>query len=76
MEKNAVNSIVVAGLTTSDCVRATVIDGLQHNYAAFVVPEACGDRNLNARHASLHDMHAKYAIMDPVKKLCSHILSL
>jgi nicotinamidase-related amidase len=76
LEKNAVDSIVVVGLTTSGCVRATVIDGLQHNYPVFVVPEACGDRNLSAHHASLHDMHAKYAMVISAKDLCTHILSL
>ena len=67
---------MVVGLTTSGCVRATVVDGLQHNYPVFVVPEACGDRNLSAHHASLHDMHAKYAVVMPAKELCAHILSL
>ena len=76
LEKNAVDSIVVVGLTTSGCVRATVVDGLQHNYPVFVVPEACGDRNLSAHQASLHDMHAKYAVVMPAKDLCAHILSL
>ena len=76
LEKNAVDSIVVVGLTTSGCVRATVVDGLQHNFPVFVVPEACGDRNLSAHQASLHDMHAKYAVVMPAKELCAHILSL
>jgi nicotinamidase-related amidase len=76
LEKNAVDSIVVVGLTTSGCVRATVVDGLQHNYPVFVVPEACGDRNLSAHQASLHDMHAKYAVVMPVKDLCALIFSL
>jgi maleamate amidohydrolase len=76
LEKKSVDSIVVVGLTTSGCVRATVVDGLQHNYPVFVVPEACGDRNVNAHHASLHDMHAKYAVVKPAQELCAHILSL
>jgi maleamate amidohydrolase len=76
LEKNAVDSIVVVGLTTSGCVRATVVDGLQHNFPVFVVPEACGDRNLSAHHASLHDMHAKYAVVIPAEDLCAQVLSL
>ena len=76
LEKTSVDSIVVVGLTTSGCVRATVVDGLQYNYPVFVVPEACGDRNLSAHHASLHDMHAKYAMVISAKDLCTHILSL
>ncbi len=56
-----VDSLVVTGLTTSGCVRATVVDGLQHNYPVFVPEQACGDRNLEAHKANLHDMNAKYA---------------
>jgi len=76
LETNAVDSIVVVGLTTSGCVRATVVDGLQHNYPVFVAPEACGDRNVSAHKASLHDMHAKYALVVPTQELCSQILAL
>ncbi len=56
-----VDSLVVTGLTTSGCVRATVVDGLQHNYPVVVAEEAVGDRNQDAHKANLHDMHAKYA---------------
>lgn len=56
-----VDSLVVTGLTTSGCVRATVVDGLQHDYPVFVPREAVGDRNAQAHEANLHDMHAKYA---------------
>lgn len=55
------DSLVVTGLTTSGCVRASVIDGLQHNYVVWVPQEAVGDRNADAHVANLHDMHAKYA---------------
>ncbi|WP_026376554.1 isochorismatase family protein [Aestuariibacter salexigens] len=54
------DSLVISGLTTSGCVRATAVDGLQHNYPVVVVREACGDRNLMAHHANLHDINAKY----------------
>lgn len=76
LKKEAVDSIVVVGLTTSGCVRATVVDGLQHNYPVFVVPEACGDRNQSAHYASLHDLHAKYAEVVPAKGLCAQVLKL
>lgn len=55
------DSLVVTGLTTSGCVRATVVDGLQHDYPVVVPREAVGDRNTQAHAANLHDMHAKYA---------------
>ncbi len=55
------DSLVVTGLTTSGCVRATVVDGLQHDYPVFVPEEAVGDRNPDAHASNLFDMHAKYA---------------
>ena len=55
------DSVVVAGLTTSGCVRATAVDALQHDYPVVVVREAVGDRDAAAHTANLHDLHAKYA---------------
>jgi nicotinamidase-related amidase len=56
-----VDSVVVTGLTTSGCVRATVLDAMQHNFPVQVPAEAVGDRNPAAHQANLFDMHAKYA---------------
>lgn len=56
-----VDTLIVTGLTTSGCVRATVVDGLQHDYVVIVAEEAVGDRNAEAHAANLFDMHAKYA---------------
>lgn len=55
-----VDSLVVTGLTTSGCVRATAVDGLQHDYHVVVPREAVGDRNPDAHDANLFDLHAKY----------------
>lgn len=54
------DSIVMGGLTTSGCVRATAVDGLQHDYRVVVVREATGDRNATAHESNLYDLHAKY----------------
>ena len=56
-----VDSLVVTGLTTSGCVRATAVDGLQHDYRVVVPREAVGDRNPEAHEANLFDLDAKYA---------------
>ena len=55
-----VDSLVVTGLTTSGCVRATAVDGLQYDYPVQVPREAVGDRNMDAHEANLFDLHAKY----------------
>ena len=56
-----VDSVVVTELTTSGCVRATAVDGLQNNYRVVVPREACGDRDPTAHEANLYDLNAKYA---------------
>jgi maleamate amidohydrolase len=55
-----VDSLVVTGLTTSGCVRATAVDGLQYDYKVVVPAEAVGDRNMDAHRANLFDLNAKY----------------
>jgi len=55
-----VDSLVVTGLTTSGCVRATAVDGLQYDYAVVVAADAVDDRNQQAHEANLFDMNAKY----------------
>ena len=63
------DSLVVTGLTTSGCVRATAVDGLQHDYRVVVPCEAVGDRNAAAHAANLFDLDAKYADVVSVAEL-------
>lgn len=56
-----VDSLVVCGVSTSGCVRASVVDGFSHGYPTFVVEDACFDRSWFAHCANLFDMNAKYA---------------
>lgn len=67
------DSLVVTGLTTSGCVRATVVDGLQHDYRVFVPREAVGDRNPRAHESNLFDMDAKYADVLSVDELLAEL---
>jgi nicotinamidase-related amidase len=69
LREQGADSLVVTGLTTSGCVRATVVDGLQHDYPVLVPEEAVADRNADAHAANLHDMHAKYAEVLPLHEL-------
>ncbi|MCK8514936.1 isochorismatase family protein [Methylonatrum kenyense] len=55
-----VDGVIVTGLTTSGCVRATAVDALQYNYRVVVPREAVGDRDLRAHYANLRDLGVKY----------------
>lgn len=54
------DTLVIAGVTTSGCVRATAIDSLQHGYRTIVPADAVGDRAAGPHRANLFDIDAKY----------------
>ncbi|MEL0251463.1 MAG: isochorismatase family protein, partial [Novosphingobium sp.] len=56
-----VDSVILTGLTTSGCVRASCVDAMSHGFRTAVVAEACGDRHAGPHEANLFDMNAKYA---------------
>lgn len=55
-----VDTLVIAGVTTSGCVRATAVDSLQHGYRTIVPADAVGDRAEGPHQANLFDINAKY----------------
>ncbi|WP_331763625.1 isochorismatase family cysteine hydrolase [Streptomyces anthocyanicus] len=55
------DTVIVTGMTTSGCVRATVLDAFQYNFNVVVPYECCADRSQISHKVSLFDMHMKYA---------------
>ena len=68
-----VDSLVITGLTTSGCVRATAVDGLQHEFQVVIAEEAVGDRNQDAHKANLFDLDAKYADVQSVDQILKQL---
>lgn len=60
-----VDTVIVTGCTTSGCIRATVLDAMQHGYVPIVPEELVGDRHPDPHAANLFDMAAKYAEVMP-----------
>ena len=56
-----VDTLLITGLSTSGCVRATAVDACQYGFKPFVVRDACGDRHSAPHEANLFDLQAKYA---------------
>lgn len=54
-----VDTLLICGLTTSGCVRASAVDALQHGYIPIVVREATGDRDERPHEANLFDISKK-----------------
>jgi maleamate amidohydrolase len=73
---NSCDSLIVTGASTSGCVRATVVDALQHGYRPIVPREAVGDRNQAAHDANLYDIDAKYGDVVSAEDVLAHLEEL
>ena len=73
---NRCDSLIVTGASTSGCVRATVVDALQHGYRPIVPRDAVGDRNPAAHEANLFDIDAKYGDVVSVDEVLAHLNEL
>jgi maleamate amidohydrolase len=71
-----VDTLLITGLSTSGCVRATALDACQHGFLPFVVREACGDRHPGPHEANLFDLQAKYAEVISETEAIAHISAL
>jgi len=70
-----VDTLLIAGLSTSGCVRATAVDAVQHGFIPVVVREAVGDRDPRPHEASLFDLQAKYADVEGLEEVLAHLRS-
>lgn len=61
-----IDTLIIGGVSTSGCVRASALDACQNNVVPIVVPEACGDRDPEIHRANLFDLGAKYADVVPL----------
>jgi maleamate amidohydrolase len=61
LTSQGIDTLLMTGLSTSGCVRATCVDCCSHGFIPIVVREAVGDRHPAPHEANLFDMNAKYA---------------
>lgn len=56
-----IDTVVLVGVSTSGCIRASGVDAVQHGFVPLVVRDAVGDRDRGPHDAALYDLQAKYA---------------
>ncbi|EMD88227.1 hypothetical protein COCC4DRAFT_145822 [Bipolaris maydis ATCC 48331] len=61
LQVSRVDTLVICGVSTSGCVRATTLDAMCLGFRPMVVGEACGDRSPAVHDANIMDMGAKMA---------------
>lgn len=64
-----IDSVIISGVTTSGCVRATALDAMQNNFLTTVAEDCVGDRDQDAHQANLFDLKAKYADVLPLNNI-------
>jgi len=71
-----VDTLIIAGVSTSGCIRATAVDCVQHGFVPLVVREAVGDRAAGPHEANLFDLQAKYAEVVALADVRGYLASL
>ncbi|KRF30725.1 isochorismatase [Nocardioides sp. Soil805] len=61
LHARGVDTVVVVGVSTSGCIRASAVDAIQHGFVPLVVADAVGDREPGPHESNLHDLRTKYA---------------
>jgi maleamate amidohydrolase len=60
LDQLGIDELIVAGTSTSGCIRATVIDGAYRDYRISVVEECCDDFRALSGEVSLWDMQDRF----------------
>ena len=73
LARQSIDTVVVCGVSTSGCVRATSVDAHSHGYTTIVVDDCCFDRSYFAHCANLFDLQAKYATVVSLEEITARI---
>lgn len=76
LASRSVDSLIITGLTTSGCIRATALDALCHGLIPLVVEQAVGDRHIEPHRANLFDMRSKMADVVSEADILDHLLMI
>lgn len=72
---HGVRTLLVAGCTTSGCVRASVVDAMSWGFRPVVLEDCVGDRAIGPHEANLFDMRSKYADVAPWREVARSLLA-
>lgn len=60
LHAQGIDTVVLAGCSTSGCIRASAVDAVQHGFRTIVVRDCVGDRHEAPHAANLFDIDSKY----------------
>ena len=74
--ENDVDTLILAGATTSGSIRATAIEAFQKGYHVVIPREAVGDRSEAIEHVALLDLNSRYADVVDITEVLDYVKSL
>ena len=60
LHAQGIDTVIMAGCSTSGCIRASAVDAVQYGFRPIVVRECVGDRHPDPHNANLFDIDSKY----------------
>ena len=76
LSEKGVDTLLITGVTTSGCIRATCVDAMSYGFVPIIVEDACGDRHEEPHRANLFDMQAKYADVMSEQAVTDHLAGM
>jgi len=76
LNERGIDTLIITGVSTSGCIRATCIDAISSGFIPIVVSDACGDRHQAPHDANLFDMNAKYGDVVDEATVVNYLKSL
>lgn len=71
-----IDTLIVTGTVTSGCVRATVLDGFNHNYRVMIPEECVCDRGEVSHKVALFELHMKYADVVSTQEVLDYLANI
>ena len=68
-----IDTIILIGCSTSGCIRASAVDGMQYGFRVIVPRECVGDRHQEPHEANLFDIDSKYGDVVDKATVCTYL---
>lgn len=73
LRSRGIDTVIMAGCTTSGCIRSSAIDCISSGFHTIVVEDAVGDRAQGPHEANLFDIQAKYGDVVPASEVLEYV---
>lgn len=67
-----IDTVIIAGCTTSGCIRATAIDSFSYGFRTIIAEECVGDQGIEPHRANLFDINNRYGDILSNHQVISH----